>query len=55
MTEPTSLVASFVFDSFFWKKDALPELTSFMFNVAQGQSAQWGVSGMSIELDGWPR
>ncbi|XP_006459540.1 hypothetical protein AGABI2DRAFT_184199 [Agaricus bisporus var. bisporus H97] len=40
----TAAVASFIFDSFFWQKDVLPELTSFIFNVAQGQSSNWGVS-----------
>lgn len=44
MTEQLHLVASFIFDSFFWQKDVLPELTSFIFNVAQGQSSNWGVS-----------
>ena len=32
-------------DSFFWQRFPLwPELTGFMYNVMQGQSASWGVS-----------
>ncbi|KXN86066.1 putative Dol-P-Man:Man(7)GlcNAc(2)-PP-Dol alpha-1,6-mannosyltransferase [Leucoagaricus sp. SymC.cos] len=40
----SAAAATFCIDSYFWQRKLLPELSSFIFNVAHGQSANWGVS-----------
>jgi alpha-1,6-mannosyltransferase len=41
----TGLLLTVPLDSFFWNKyPEWPELTSFLFNVIQGKSSDWGVS-----------
>ncbi|KAF5359561.1 hypothetical protein D9756_003528 [Leucocoprinus leucothites] len=35
---------TYLVDSYFWQRRLLPELSSFLYNVVNGQSSNWGVS-----------
>lgn len=35
--------ASFAVDSYFWGKPLVPEISSFIFNILDGNAAEWGV------------
>ncbi|KAF9450061.1 glycosyltransferase family 22 protein [Macrolepiota fuliginosa MF-IS2] len=44
LASATAAATTLIIDSYFWQRMLLPELSSFFFNVAQGQSSNWGVS-----------
>jgi alpha-1,6-mannosyltransferase len=41
------LLATVVVDSYFWGRLIVPELESFVFNIVEGKSAEWGVEPWS--------
>lgn len=43
----TGLVATILVDSYFWGRWIVPELESFVFNIVDGKSAEWGVEPWS--------
>ena len=45
---PVRVGVSLSVDSYFWRDAVWPELQNLFFNVIEGHSAKWGVSGLDL-------